>query len=163
MPKMTPAAAVAYHEINEAINQMAAFVELVEANPNPVNFPELAEVITGLSMKAQLRNANFSRYGLFFDPEPIDDVVRNFDDTIELLADRFFQACGPTDDGRIAVTPMELPQPVEVLALPPAQRESITTRDAMERFGKSRSTIYRWIKSGKLSAEKQGRNWIIFI
>lgn len=41
------------------------------------------------------------------------------------------------------------------------QREMINTRQAMEHYGRSRSTIYRWIKSGKLTARKVGRFWQI--
>lgn len=37
----------------------------------------------------------------------------------------------------------------------------MTVRQAAKHFGVSRSTIYRWIRKGKLSAYKKGRSWRI--
>jgi excisionase family DNA binding protein len=44
----------------------------------------------------------------------------------------------------------------------PLSRDCVdTVKEAAAYFGKSLSTIYRWIKSGKLNATKVGRKWEI--
>lgn len=40
-------------------------------------------------------------------------------------------------------------------------RKVVSVKEACEIHGKSRSTIYRWIKQGKLQAVKEGRKWVI--
>lgn len=42
-----------------------------------------------------------------------------------------------------------------------ANRKMISTKDAMEKFSRSQSTIYRWIRSGKLKAVKEKGRWLI--
>jgi excisionase family DNA binding protein len=42
-----------------------------------------------------------------------------------------------------------------------AHRKMISTREAMDKFGRSQSTIYRWIRSGKLQAVKERGRWLI--
>ena len=39
----------------------------------------------------------------------------------------------------------------------------MTTKQAAKHFGVSRSTIYRWIRKGRLSAHKVGRSWVISV
>jgi predicted site-specific integrase-resolvase len=39
----------------------------------------------------------------------------------------------------------------------------ISIQDATKHFNVTEKTIRRWIKSGKLDAEKQGDRWIVFI
>jgi excisionase family DNA binding protein len=43
------------------------------------------------------------------------------------------------------------------------KRERISVTEALVRFSRSRSTIYRWIKSGKINAIKVGRFWVIAV
>lgn len=40
-------------------------------------------------------------------------------------------------------------------------RRIVTVKEACEIFGRSRSTIYRWIKNGRLAAVKQKGKWKI--
>lgn len=42
-----------------------------------------------------------------------------------------------------------------------ADREIVTVKEAAEMIGRSRWTVYRWIKAGKLIGQKVGRCWQI--
>lgn len=44
-----------------------------------------------------------------------------------------------------------------------AQRKVVTALEAALFYGKSRSTIYRWIKAGKLRAKKVKAQWQIIL
>jgi excisionase family DNA binding protein len=44
-----------------------------------------------------------------------------------------------------------------------SQRKPISVSEAVDIFHRSRSTIYRWIKKGKLNARKSGRYWVIAV
>jgi hypothetical protein len=43
------------------------------------------------------------------------------------------------------------------------RRRRATTLEAMVLFSRSRSTIYRWLRNGKLFGTKEGRKWVIAI
>lgn len=125
----------AHNELSSALKEMAAFVETVERTPGPVE-SRSAITMTELSTLCQRLTTDLNKYTLFF--EEIHGVVSTADDAVENLADRFKKR---------SFEP----------GIP------INSAQAMELFSRSRSTIYRWIKSGKLKAEKRGRRWVIFI
>lgn len=122
-------------ELNSAIHQMSAYVEQVERTPGQVT-TNCSNVITTLSMTCQELTGKLGKYSLFF--ADLSDVITETDETVEALADRYLKRS--KQEG-----------------LP------VSTTEAMEHFNRSRSTIYRWIKSGKVHAEKHGRRWVVFI
>lgn len=41
------------------------------------------------------------------------------------------------------------------------ERKALTAKEIAEKYNRSTSTVYRWIKQGKLEARKNGRRWEI--
>lgn len=122
-------------ELGAALRQMASYVEAIEKRPGEIEVSALDDIML-FSEVCQASMKELSKYSMFFGD--IAETINTTDDTIELLADRFL------DRARLPGLP-------------------VSTAQAMEHFDRSRSTIYRWIKSGKLKAEKQGRRWVVFI
>lgn len=122
-------------ELSSAMEQMAAYVEQVERKPGKIE-TDCSKIITGLSVTCQDLNTKLDKYSLFFSDIP--EIVHTTDDAIEFLADRYLSRS-------------------KQVGLP------MTTAEAMAHFNRSRSTIYRWIKSGKIEAVKKGRRWIILV
>ena len=122
-------------ELFSAVEQMACYVELVERTPGKIE-TDCSKILTGLSMTCQELNTKLDKYSMFFSDIP--EIVYTTDDAIESLADRYLTRS-------------------KQVGLP------MTTAEAMVHFNRSRSTIYRWIKSGKVEAVKKGRRWIILV
>lgn len=122
-------------ELTSALTQMAAYVDLMEKTPGQIE-TNCTTTITSLSTNCQDLSYELGKYSLFF--ANVANVVTDTDDRIEFLADRYLERS-------------------KKIGIP------ISTAQAMEHFNRSRSTIYRWIKSGKLKAEKQGHRWVIFL
>lgn len=123
------------HELQDAINQCACFVESLERQITP-NTEDISYMrkMDGFSSRIQTVNRELSKYTLF-KPE-LEQEVDQVDDTVEALADRFLKW---------------------------ARRKVINTTDAMGIFKRSRSTIYRWIRAGKLAAQKINGRWAIIV
>jgi hypothetical protein len=122
-------------QLHSAIHQMSAYVEQVERTPGKVS-TNCSNIITTLSVTCQDLTVKLDRYSLFL--PNLSDIIVETDETVEALADRYLKR---------------------------SKQEGLpmSTTDAMNHFNRSRSTIYRWIKSGKIHAEKHGYRWTIFI
>ena len=99
--------------------------------------PELADCtipceFDGSTRKVEELKEQIGRYSLF--DSSIASYIDMVDQEIGDLADRFLDW---------------------------AHRKTISTREAMQKFGRSQSTIYRWIRSGKLKAVKERGRWLI--
>lgn len=100
-------------------------------------------------------------YELSF-PQVTDEVLQA-DERLDRLGTLFERlGRGNLVDLTEVAAAMALAVPVEEEAEVAAPKE-ISTREAMELYSRSRSTIYRWIKSGKLNAIKRDRRWVILL
>jgi hypothetical protein len=133
--KVILAAESIHKELTSALAQMAAHVELVEKTHGPVSSDHGVQMIE-MSSVCQNLTIELHKYTLFFGE--IADVVTHMDDEVDQLGARFKER---------SLSP----------GIP------ATTAQAMEHFHRSRSTIYRWIKNGRLPAEKRGYRWTVFI
>jgi hypothetical protein len=125
---------VLQRQISETLYSYSEVIWNLEANNL---FPNLADILlitrlTKFVTKIDGLNQQLRNYGLF-DPG-LHDYADEVDDLIEELARRFQKW---------------------------TRRTVITVTDACKKFTRSRSTMYRWIKSGKLIAQKIDGRWLI--
>lgn len=124
-------------ELSMALDSYTQFIEHLE---NEVVLPES---IVGNSVFIEIEKyasyiqflSDEMRKYIPFD-EALEECVAATEEFVEEIADRFLRFM---------------------------YRKTMTTREAMDHFGKSRSTIYRWIRCGKLNAIKQGRHWVVAV
>lgn len=123
-------------KVEAALQTHLAFVENLERH----HFhPELAECTLPLYFTDQANyidaiNEQIKRYSLL--DSSLAAYTDDIDELIGLIADRFMSW---------------------------TQRKLVSTKEAMQIFKRSKSTIYRWIRAGKLNAQKQGGRWQIFV
>lgn len=122
-------------ELKSAVGQLATYVETLERTPGQIHAGTLDEIMN-YTQTCLGSMQELAKYGAFFGD--IADTIVDTDNLIETFADRYL------DRARLPGLPM-------------------STAQAMEHFSRSRSTIYRWIKSGKIKAEKHGRRWTVFV
>jgi len=112
-------------------------VELIEDLEQNHFRPELAdcsalmELVASTYQIEQLNN-ELKRYIIF--DQSLGDLTDSIDDFIGDSADRFMIWTA---------------------------RKAISVKEAMSVFNRSKSTIYRWIRAGKLNAKKESGRWII--
>jgi hypothetical protein len=90
--------------------------------------------LSALSSKVQHISTELDKYSLF------DSSVMEYTDSIDLQLERFADRFWSWTNRRF-----------------------ISVTEATELYGKSRSTIYRWLKSGKLNGQKQSYRWVIAV
>lgn len=124
-----------YESLNSAIEEMAVHVESAWRTPGQLSVAQTYAMSQMYQLCYRL-NTNLDEYSAYY--PGLRELVNELSEDIDEMGSRFNQRI----ETEVSV---------------------ISTNEAMERFSRSRSTIYRWIKNGKLKAEKQGRQWAIFI
>jgi hypothetical protein len=121
-------------QVVQVIKHRIAFIEDLEEN----NFrPDLEDCSIPLKLVASTRqierlNEELKRYIMF--DQSLGEYTDSIEDFIGDSADRFMTW---------------------------AERKTISVKDAMSVFNRSKSTIYRWIRAGKLNAKKESGRWMI--
>jgi excisionase family DNA binding protein len=123
-------------QMKHVVTQCSYFINGLETSDF---FPELADAsvairMVDLSNQLQSLNDELNKYVLF-QPQ-LQEEVDQVDDLIASFGDRFVKWMN---------------------------RTTISVTEATLRFNRSRSTIYRLIKSGKINAIKIGRFWVIAV
>lgn len=124
-------------ELQAAIDQQKGFVrDLEKAYFIPQGDPwnEYSPALHELGATVEVACDNLKKYGIF-DPSLIE-FADQAEDSVGDAADQFMAW---------------------------AFRRGVTVKEAAEIYSRSKSTIYRWIKSGKLDAVKVGRRWVIAV
>jgi hypothetical protein len=116
------------------LRKLKCFIMNLEQNEF---YPSLLPLSVGqeygsLSTRVQYINTELDKYDLF--DASVVQYTDSIDSQLEGIADRFWDYMN---------------------------RKFFSVTEAMGLVGKSRSTIYRWIKSGKLVAQKENRRWVI--
>jgi hypothetical protein len=112
-------------------------IEFIEDLENNHFRPELADCSIPMQLVASTHqieriNDELKRYIMF--DQSLGELTDSIDDFIGDTADRFMTW---------------------------TERKTISVKDAMSVFNRSKSTIYRWIRAGKLNAKKESGRWII--
>lgn len=126
---------VLQNELGGIIAEMKRFVEHCET---ACLVPVVAE--------GQIASSYMARLAERFDKKLIQlDKYKAFDRTAD----------------EVAATAMDQQESVADQLIDWMSRKGITVAEAAQKFNRSKSTIYRWIKAGKLAAAKRDRRWII--
>jgi excisionase family DNA binding protein len=122
-------------ELFAAISQHVGFIRSLEKNhffPHLMAEDSLVMTVTESAAAVESLNDELKKYVLF-DPS-LEKALDKVEDLVGTVADRFI-------DWNI--------------------RKTMTVKEAAQLHNRSASTIYRWIKQGKLDATKVNRRWVI--
>lgn len=124
------------NEIHAGMQQVAAFVEAIEKTDRLAADCTVPLEFRTLRGKVDSTISNLKKYDLLF--PSVLEVVEQTEHLVDSFSERFMDWA----EGK---------------------PKFMTVTEAMEHFQRSRSTIYRWIKSGRIDAMKQGRFWRIAV
>lgn len=132
--KILDVAAKLRRQVSDALSSFGSIIHNLELKDLFPRFAtmHLVERLTKYEHEVDVINQEIRRYGLF--DSSLQDSADEVDEIVGSLADRFRKW---------------------------TRRTVITVTDACEKFSRSKSTIYRWIKAGKLIAQKIDHRWVI--
>jgi excisionase family DNA binding protein len=123
------------HELHAAVTQHVGFVRYLEKNdffPHLLTDSSYAETLAQLAVAVESVNDQLRKYSIF--DSSLEHDTDHVDDLVGTVADRFIDW---------------------------HYRKTMRVKDAAMYHNRSASTIYRWIKQGKLDATKVNGKWVV--